>query len=181
MLLSRYQSTAMSQEFSCLVMVWNMLKKYATLIVMIPSTILLVVFFHDLFWVEGNIRDIYYGATDPSMPLSTSNDNPKKLRRSETIWIWECQNIAESKLYAGPCYLRFTKFTNSTHIILHMIFNWSHSWLCSSSKIDNPNQIIAIVIESLNPYISLTFFSGMWNITDLFGIIVSIDLNCFSK
>ena len=75
----------MSQEFSCLVMVWNMFTKYNILIVMIPSTILLVVFFHDLFWVEGNIRDIYYGATDPSMPLSTSNDNPKKLRRSETI------------------------------------------------------------------------------------------------
>ena len=75
----------MSQEFSCLVMVWNMLKKYATLIVMIPSTILLVVFFHDLFWVEGKIRDIYYGATDPSMPLSTSNANPKTLKRNQTI------------------------------------------------------------------------------------------------
>ena len=75
----------MSQEFSCLVMVWNMFTKYDILIVMIPSTILLVVFFHDLFWVEGNIRDIYNGATDPSMPLSTSNANPKKLRRSKTI------------------------------------------------------------------------------------------------
>ena len=75
----------MSQEFSCLVMVWNMFTKYDILIVMIPSMILLVVFFHDLFWVEGKIRDIYYGATDPFMPLSTRNANPKTLKRSQTI------------------------------------------------------------------------------------------------
>ena len=155
-----------------------MFTKYDILIVMIPSMILLVVFFHDLFWVEGKIRDIYYGARGPSMPLSTSNTNPKKLRRSETIWIWKCQNIAESKLYTILCYLQFTAFTNSTHIILYIIFNWSHSWLCSFPKIGNPNQIIALVIESLNSYISLNLFSGMWNITILFGIIVSIDLNC---
>ena len=74
----------MSQEFSCLVMVWNMLTKYDIMIVMIPSTILLAVLF-DLFWVEGKIRDIYYGARDPSMPLSTSNANPKTLKKNQTI------------------------------------------------------------------------------------------------
>ena len=129
--LSRYQSTAMSQEFSCLVMVWNMLTKYDILIAMIPSTILLAVLFFDLFWVEGKIRDIYYGATDPFMPLSNSNANPKTLKRSPTIWIWKCQKITESKPYTILCYLQFTTSTNSTHIILHLIFNWSHSYLCN--------------------------------------------------
>ena len=66
-------------------MVWNMFTKYDILIVMIPSTILLVVFFYDLFWVEDKIRDIYHDAGNPAMNVSISNANPKKLRRSETF------------------------------------------------------------------------------------------------
>ena len=146
------------------------------LIVMIPSTILLVIFFPEFFWVEGKIRDIFYGAKDPSMPISTTcNANPKKLKRSVTIWIWKCQKTTESKLYTILCYLQLTTSTNSTHITLHLIFNCSHSWLCSFSEIVNPYQIIPLIIENLYSYVSLILFSIMWNTTVLFNYNHSLD------